>query len=84
MFVDAANGNFQLFKNSPAVGTGTADSNLGDPRWGVSNNYKGVKISIDPGQAKLNSALGYSVNAGDTIVLKDGIYEEPWTFKAQL
>ena len=80
MFVDAANGNFQLFKNSPAVGTGTADSNLGDPRWGVSNNYKGVKISIEPGQAKLNSALGYSVNAGDTIVLKDGIYEEPWTF----
>ena len=80
MFVDAANGNFQLFKNSPAVGTGTADSNLGDPRWGVSNNYKGVKISIDPGQTKLNSALGYSVNAGDTIVLKDGIYEEPWTF----
>lgn len=80
MFVDAANGNFQLFKNSPAVGTGTADSNLGDPRWGVSNNYKGVKISIEPGQAKLNSAVGYSVNAGDTIVLKDGIYEEPWTF----
>lgn len=80
MFVDAANGNFQLFKNSPAVGTGTADSNLGDPRWGVSDNYKGVKISIEPGQAKLNSAVGYSVNAGDTIVLKDGIYEEPWTF----
>ena len=80
MFVDAANGNFQLFKNSPAVGTGTADSNLGDPRWGISNNYKGVKISIEPGQAKLNSAVGYSVNAGDTIVLKDGIYEEPWTF----
>ncbi len=80
MFVDAANGNFQLFKNSPAVGTGTADSNLGDPRWGVSNNYKGVKISIEPGQAKLNSAVAYSVSAGDTIVLADGIYEEPWAF----
>ena len=35
-FVDAENGNFQLYKNSPAVGAGTDDSNLGDPRWGVS------------------------------------------------
>ena len=80
LFVDATNGNFQLYANSPAVGKGTDMSNLGDPRWGVSTNYKGTKIAIEPGQAKLNSAVGYSVNAGDTIVLKDGIYEEPWTF----
>ncbi|MCQ2341920.1 MAG: metallophosphoesterase [Paludibacteraceae bacterium] len=36
LFVDAENGNFQLFRNSPAVGTGTNSSNMGDPRWGVS------------------------------------------------
>lgn len=35
-FVDAANGNFQLFANSPAVEAGTDNSTLGDPRWGVS------------------------------------------------
>ena len=36
-FVDAAAGNFQLFKNSPAVNAGTDNSTLGDPRWGVSS-----------------------------------------------
>ena len=36
-FTDAANGKFQLYTNSPAVGAATDNSNLGDPRWGVSN-----------------------------------------------
>ena len=35
-FVDAEQNNFQLYKNSPAVGTATDGSNMGDPRWGVS------------------------------------------------
>ena len=35
-FVDAPNGNFQLYANSPAVGMGTDGSTIGDPRWGVS------------------------------------------------
>lgn len=35
-FVDANAGNFQLYKNSPAVGAATDGNNLGDPRWGVS------------------------------------------------
>lgn len=36
-FVDAANGNFQLYKNSPAA-TASADGKpIGDPRWGVSD-----------------------------------------------
>jgi len=35
-FVDAANGNFQLYANSPAIHAATDGSNLGDPRWGVS------------------------------------------------
>ena len=39
-FVKADEGNFQLYKNSPAVNAGTDGSNLGDPRWGVSEeNY---------------------------------------------
>ena len=36
-FVDAANGNFRLYANSPAVNAGTDGSTLGDPRWGVSD-----------------------------------------------
>ncbi len=35
-FVDAANGNFQLYSNSPAIHAATDGSNLGDPRWGFS------------------------------------------------
>ena len=35
-FVNAAEGNFQLAKNSAAVGIGTDGNNIGDPRWGVS------------------------------------------------
>lgn len=36
-FVDAANGNFQLYANSPAVNAGTDGATIGDPRWGVSD-----------------------------------------------
>ena len=35
-FVDAANGNFQLYKNSPAITMSTDGTTIGDPRWGVS------------------------------------------------
>ncbi len=37
LFVDAENANYQLYKDSPAVGAATDGSNLGDPRWGVSD-----------------------------------------------
>ena len=35
-FVDAANGNFQLYKNSPAITMSTDGAVIGDPRWGIS------------------------------------------------
>ena len=79
LFVDAANGNFKLSANSPAIGKGTDGSNLGDPRWGVSASIKGKVINITPGQAKLNNAVG-DASMGDTIVLADGTYDEPWGF----
>ena len=80
LFVDAANSNFDLYANSPAVGAGTDGSTLGDPRWGVSASLKGKVINIEPGQQTLATAVGYSVSPGDTIVLADGTYEEPYSF----
>ena len=80
LFVDAANANFMLSANSPAIGKGTDGSNLGDPRWGVSASLKGKVINIEPGQQTLAAAVGYSVSPGDTIVLADGTYEEPYSF----
>ena len=47
-FVDAENNNFQLFKNSPAVGKATDGSNIGDPRWGVSDKeYDDSDVPLD-------------------------------------
>ncbi len=43
-FLDAANGILTLCKNSPAIGTATDGTNLGDPRWGVSDK------DVDPSQ----------------------------------
>lgn len=34
LFVDAENGNFQLYKDSPAVGAGDDGSDLGEPALG--------------------------------------------------
>ena len=67
MFVDAANGNFQLYAESPAVGAGTDGSNLGDPRWGV-------KAGIQAGDGKLKAAVD-AAQPGDVIVLGDETYE---------
>lgn len=36
-FIDAANGNFQLYKNSPAATMSWDGTPIGDPRWGVSS-----------------------------------------------
>lgn len=45
-FVDAMNGNFQLYKNSPAVMAGSDGVSLGDPRWGV--NEENADLSNEP------------------------------------
>ena len=68
MFVDAANANFQLYAESPAVGAGTAGSNLGDPRWGV-------KAGLKPGNGVLKKAVAAAA-PGATIELGDGEYVE--------
>jgi hypothetical protein len=67
MFVDAANGDFMLYAESPAVGAGTDGSDLGDPRWGV-------KAGIQPGEGKLKAAVD-AAQPGATIVLGDETYE---------
>ena len=79
LFVNAAENNFDLYANSPAVGAGTDGSNLGDPRWGVSAKVLGKRINVTPDQA---SSLPWmiqsdesNVKAGDTIVLAAGTYE---------
>ena len=80
LFVDAANGNFDLYANSPAVNAGTDGKTLGDPRWDVSEKTisTGKRINVTPDQA---SSLPWmiqsdesNVKAGDTIVLADGQY----------
>ena len=79
LFVDAANGNFKLSANSPAVGAGTNGSNLGDPRWGVSASLKGKVINVTPDQAGdlpwMIQSHESNVKVGDTIVMAGGTYE---------
>lgn len=79
LFVNAAENNFDLYANSPAVGAGTDGSTLGDPRWGVSAKVLGKRINVTPEQA---SSLQWIIQnsksdlkSGDTLVLADGLYE---------
>ncbi len=65
MFVDAANADFMLYAESPAIG-------MGDPRWGV-------KAGLKPGSEVLSKAVA-AANDGDTIVLGDGEYIERWSY----
>ena len=79
LFVNAAENNFDLYANSPAVGAGTNGSNLGDPRWGVSAKVLGKRINVTPDQASdlpwMIQSDESNVKAGDTIVLAAGTYE---------
>ena len=79
LFMDAANANFQLYANSPAVGAGTDMSNLGDPRWGVSAKVLGKRIAVSPTDVAslpwMIQSHESNVKAGDTIVMASGTYE---------
>lgn len=57
-FVDAANGNFALEEDSPAIGAGTDGSNLGDPRW--------------PAQGTPTNVENNAIHAESTKVVRDG------------
>ena len=80
LFVNAAENNFDLYANSPAVGAGTDGSNLGDPRWGVSDKTIGTGKRINVTTADVASLPWIIQNAasdlqpGDTLVLADGQY----------
>lgn len=80
LFVNAAENNFDLYANSPAVGAGTDGSNLGDTRWGVSDKTIGTGKRVNVTTADVES-FGWIVNnaasnlqPGDTLVLADGTY----------
>lgn len=46
LFINAAAGNFQLYKNSSAVNAGDDGTTLGDPRWGVSTQSSNFMVFI--------------------------------------
>ncbi|MBE6319725.1 MAG: DUF4957 domain-containing protein [Bacteroidales bacterium] len=80
LFVNAAENNFDLYANSPAVGAGTDGSTLGDPRWNVSDKTIGTGKRVNVTTADVESLPWIVQNAasnlqpGDTLVLADGQY----------
>ena len=52
LFFDAANGNFALKDDSPALGKATDGSNLGDPRWNA------------PAEEEKPEGISYELNGG--------------------
>ena len=68
LFVDAANGNFNLLEGSPAIGAATDDSNLGDPRWVVSAPVPTTyKVTLTINEPTYGSVTGLE---------NEGVYEE--------
>lgn len=78
LFVNAANGNFMLYKNSPAVKAGDDGSTIGDPRWGVStevsNSLALIKkpYSSTPTSNSVRIVWETPVNASKTSVVEFG------------
>jgi len=46
LFVDAENGNYKLYRNSPAVNAADDGTTIGDPRWGVSSEVSNQLVFI--------------------------------------
>ena len=78
LFVDATNGNYGMFANSPAATASTTGGQIGDPRWKVSAAER-RRIEITPTSPEAADNLRIALrNAedGDTIVMAAGTYVE--------
>ena len=78
LFIDAANGNYGMFANSPAATASTTGGQIGDPRWKVSAAER-RRIEITPTSPEAVDNLRIALrNAedGDTIVMAAGTYLE--------
>ena len=78
LFVDAANGNYGMYANSPAATASTTSGQIGDPRWKVSAAER-RRIEITPTSPEPADNLRIALLAaedGDTIVMAAGTYLE--------
>jgi len=66
LFVDPANGDFNLQKTSPAIGAAEDGTNLGDPRWGVEGPGTGL---IEAAAAKTAKKVMID---GKMMIMRDG------------
>lgn len=78
LFIDAANGNYGMFANSPAATASTTNGQIGDPRWKIATVER-RRIEITPTSPEpadnLRIALAGALD-GDTIVMAAGTYLE--------
>ena len=78
LFIDAVNGNYGIFANSPAATASTTNGQIGDPRWKIATVER-RRIEITPTSPEpadnLRIALAGAVD-GDTIVMAAGTYLE--------
>ena len=78
LFIDAANGNYGMFANSPAATASTTGGQIGDPRWKVSAAER-RRIEITPTSPEAADNLRIALltaEDGDTIVMAAGTYLE--------
>ena len=75
LFVDAANNNFMLQANSPAIGKATDGTNLGDPRWGVAEPEL-ITLTTGDNSAVIAANIGKTVNVKieRSFTANDGYY----------
>ena len=75
LFVDAANNDFMLQANSPAIGKATDGSNLGDPRWGVAEPEL-ITLTTGDNDAVIEANIGKTVNVKieRSFTANDGYY----------